>query len=386
MKLKLNALIQSRFLFSATQKLNLSFFNAFLVESVISNSRFYATAALPLIETFGENIEAIGIKDKPIEAADVLRMWGCTENDLSIIFRRRPSVRKMNVNNLQSKLKVLTDLGLSSSDLAKIIHCRPRFLNCRINKNLDERIEYLQRLFGSKEVLLKALVRNPSLLTYDLRDKIKTVVAMYENAGLNRKDLIPMLISRPTLIPRCTLNDEKIDYIRRTGISKDSRMYKYVFTLFSISRIATIREKIANLEKFGFSEGEILSLFGRSPLLLTLSVDKVQRNMTFILGTMKLSASTILQNPCLLYFNLESQLKPRFLLAEKIDDMGLIPQIKGLPMMRALRMTDKRFVKAFISCHPQAVAKELMEFYTSAKCIKRLAESSKKHIHKGFPF
>ncbi|KAL3535800.1 hypothetical protein ACH5RR_004261 [Cinchona calisaya] len=386
MKSKLKALVQSRLLFAATQTINLSFFNASLIDAVISHPRSYATAVLPVVESYGETIKSIGNRDKRLEPADVLRRWGCSENDVSVIFLRQPSLHKIDVNNLQSKLQILSDLGVSSSDLVKIIHCRPRLLNCRLNKDLDQRIEYLERFFGSREVLLKAILRNPSLLTYDLHHRIKPVIAIFVNVGLSRKELIPMLLSRPTLIPRCNLNDEKMDYIRRTGVSKDSRMYKYVVTLFSISRIETIHEKIANLEKFGFSEDEILSLFGRSPLLLTLSVDKVQRNMTFALGTMKLSASTIACYPCLLYLNLETSLKPRYLLAEKIDDRGLVPRAKGPSMIRALRMTEKRFIKAFISCHPEAVAKELMIFYRSAKGIKRLAESSKRNMRKGFPF
>lgn len=386
MKFKLNAVTQLRFLLSAVHKFNLSSFKASPIETIVSNTRFYATAALPVIETLDEKIEGVGFGDRRLEPADVLKGWGCSENDISSMFLRRSSLHKMDVNNLQSKLQILRDLGISPSDLAKIVDCRPRFLSCRLNKNLDERIEYLERLFGSREVLLKAVLHNPSLLTYDLHNRIKPVIAMYENVGLSRKDLIPMLLSRPTLIPRCNLNDEKMDYISRTGVTKDSRMYKYLVTLFSISRLETIREKMANLEKFGFSEEEILSLFGRSPLLLTLSVDKVQRNMTFVSGTMKLPASSVLCNPCLLYFNLETSLMPRYLLAEKIDDMGLVPQVNGPSMIRALRMTEKRFIKVFISCHPEAVAKELMVFYTSAKNMKRLAESSKRNVHKGFPF
>ncbi|GMY33196.1 transcription termination factor MTERF9, chloroplastic [Fagus crenata] len=163
-------------------------------------------------------------------------------------------------------------------------------------------------------------------------------------------------------------------------------MYKYVVTLIGVSHHETIRLKVANLEKFGFSDDEIFNLFGRSPLMLTLSVDKVQRNMTFILGMMKFPASVVLQYPFLLYSNLEAVLRPRVLLARKIQDMGLDLQIKGPKMMTALRMTEKRFLEAFVKCHPRDVADELMAFYTSAKGVKRLAEASKKNNITGFPF
>ena len=105
-------------------------------------------------------------------------------------------------------------------------------------------------------------------------------------------------------------------------------MYKYVVTLIGVSHHETIRLKLANLEKFGFSDDEIFNLFGRSPLMLTLSVDKVQRNMTFILGMMKFPASVVLQYPFLLYSNLEAVLRPRVFLHGSYRTWVLICRLK----------------------------------------------------------
>ncbi|EEF48773.1 uncharacterized protein LOC8272589 [Ricinus communis] len=324
--------------------------------------------------------------EQPKDSIGVLRKWGCSDRDLLKILSRRPSLRNADLTHLQSKLNLLQGLGIKPADLVKIINCRPRFLSSRINHCFDERLQYFMTLFGSKEVLLKAIVRNPSLLTYDFHNCIKPAIALYERMGVSKNDLIPMLLSRPTVIPRTSFDDQKIEYIRRTGVPNTSKMYKYVVTIIGISKIETIREKVANFEKFGFSDEEVWRFFGRSPLFLTLSVDKVQRNMTFVVGTMKLPANVVLQYPYLLYNNLDGVLKPRMLLAGKIQDMNLCPQIKGPLLMRAMRMTEQRFLKAFVSCHPTDVAEELMVFYEKAKCCKRLAESSKKMITKGFPF
>ncbi|XP_074372772.1 uncharacterized protein LOC141713315 [Apium graveolens] len=276
--------------------------------------------------------------------------------------------------------------GLDSADLIRIVNCRPRFLSSCIHQSFVERLGFLVELFGSREILRKAIVRNPSLLVYDLKTKTKPVIELYEKLGVVKKDLVPMLISYPTLIPRTVFNDEKMSYIRKTGVSKNSKMYKYVVCIIGISRVETIREKVANFEKFGLQDDEVLQFFGRSPLLITLSVEKVQRNMTFVLGTLKLSAKMTLNYPFLLYSNLETVLKPRVLLAEKIKDLGLEPQIKGPALLRALRMKDDRFARAFIFCHPEDVAQDLMECYTNAKRVKRLAESYKKSCLRGFPF
>ncbi|KDP25081.1 hypothetical protein JCGZ_22616 [Jatropha curcas] len=340
----------------------------------------YSTIGLNQVENVLEG------EERAEESVEVLRKWGCSENDLSKILTRRPSLRKSDPTHLQSKLSLLQDLGITSADLVKIINCRPRFLSCRINRFFEERLEYFMTLFGSREVLLKAIIRNPSLLTYDFHNSIKPAIALYEGIGVSKKDLIPMLLSRPTLIPRTTFDDEKMECIQKAGIPKNSKMYKYIVTLVGVSRIETIRKKVANFEKYGLSDEEIWSLFGRSPYLLTLSVDKVQRNMTFIMGTMKLPAKMVIEYPYLLLCNLEIVLKPRWFLAGKLQDLNLCPQIKGPLMLRALRMKERRFLKVFVWCHPKDVAEELMEFYKMTKGVKRLAEASKKSLHQGFPF
>ncbi|KAM5586796.1 transcription termination factor MTERF9, chloroplastic-like [Rosa sericea] len=341
----------------------------------------YSTVCLTQEESVVEDIF-----DQPKTSAEVLEKWGCSDADISQLFRRRPTLRNADLNQLQFKLNLLSGLGITAPELLKMINCRPRLLSVRIDHCFDERHEFFMKLFGSRELLVKAIVRNPSLLIYDFHNKVKPTIALYEGMGLSREELVPMLISRPTLIPRTTFNHEKMEYIRKTGLSNESRMYKYVVTLIGISRLETISEKVANFEKFGFSEDEIFGLLGRSPIVFTLSVDKVQRNMTFVLGQMKLPATVILEHPFLLYMNLEAALKPRVCLAGKIEDMDLDEQIKGPKLLTALRMTEKRFVKAFVNCHPKDVADELMEYYTKAKGVKRLAEASKKKLYEGFPY
>uniref|UniRef100_A0A2P2IZG2 Mitochondrial transcription termination factor family protein n=1 Tax=Rhizophora mucronata TaxID=61149 RepID=A0A2P2IZG2_RHIMU len=346
--------------------------------------RWTAATCSTLCQTHVEN----GFEEdaeQPKDSMEVLRRWGCSENDILKLIGRRPSLRNADLTSLHSKLGLLQDLGITSKDLVKIINCRPRLLSCCISNCFEERTEYLMSLFGSGELLRKAIIRNPSLLTYDLHNTVKPVIALYEQMGVRRGDLITMILSRPTLIPRTSFDKEKMEYILKAGVPKDSKLYKYIVTIVGISRVETIRLKVATFEKW-FSEEEVWSLFGRCPILLTLSIDKVQRNMTFVVGVMKIPADVVLKHPFLLSTNLEAVLKPRVLLAAKMEDMNLCPKIKGPLMLTALRMTEKRFLNAFISCHPKGVIEKLLEFYGNAKGIKRLAEASKKSLHQGFPF
>jgi len=329
----------------------------------------------------GEKEKVREIKSSPLQ---VLRRWGCDDDEISKLFTRRPALQRANVAQLEFKLSLLKPLGITSSDLVKILNCRPRFFSCRLV--LDERINYFMEILGSKEVLRRVIIRNPSLMLYDLDDKIKPAIEYYKGLGFSQQDLVAMLISRPTLIPRTNFNNEKFEYIEKTGVTRESKMFKYVAVIIGVSRMETIEEKVRNLEKFGFSEEEIWHLYGKCPILLSLSVEKVQRNMTFVIASMKLPAHSVVKHPCLLLLNLESRLKPRADLVKRVLEMRLKPLIKEVSIFRAVRMSEKRFLKVYVMCHPQDIATELMEFYEKSKNMKRLAEKSKKYIRKGFPF
>ncbi|XP_006840259.2 uncharacterized protein LOC18430029 [Amborella trichopoda] len=317
---------------------------------------------------------------------EILKNYGCTEIDVSKILDRHPSLLKAKIPFLESKLQILQRLGLPVSDLVKILACRAKFLAVKVKEGLDHRIQYLENLFGSKETLLRALLQNPSLLNYDVDQKLKPCIAMYENMGISRPDLVSLIITRPMIMLHSSLTPEKLDYLKKSGLSKESKMYKYVLSLLAVSRIETVRLKIANFEKFGFSMEEVMGLIGKSPYVLTLSVDKVQRNMTYVVATMKLPAKLIMDNPVLVHANLERVIRPRFILLKKIKAMRLMPQIEGPMMLTALRMTEKRFLQAFVNCHAEDVAQDLLDAYRMAKGLKRLAEASKLPDHKGLLF
>ncbi|XP_078436431.1 mitochondrial transcription termination factor family protein [Wolffia australiana] len=320
-------------------------------------------------------------------AEDLLLQWGCTDADLRKILSRQPSISRMDPSSLQSKLDSLLSAGLRPPHLAHIISCRPRFLAGRLGAGLPPRLAFLRTLFRTESDLLRAILRNPSLLSYDVHRTMRPCVDLYARLGVPPLDLGRVLLSRPTAISRSTLTDEKLELIRLMGLPPQAATYKYAVSVLAVSHVHTIREKMANLEKFGFSGDQVLKLFGRSPNVLTLSVDKVQRNMTYLVGTMKLPPRVAIDQPFLLFANLERVLRPRFQVGGRIEELGLEPRVRGEKLVAALRMTEERFLRRFVDCHGQKLKDELRELYFSVKGVARLAAASKSSTaHRGFPF
>lgn len=326
-----------------------------------------------------------GISEDPSDAAETFIKWGFTSKDLKLIFKRCPVLVNAQADCLNAKYAVLKDLGFTSSDLVRIINCRPCLVSSRFHR-LEERIVSLANFFGSRNILKALVVRNPSLLTYDLDVNVVPVFTQYEKLSDQKEELIQTLMARPTVIARTCFDDKKIEYVRKLKISSESKMYKYAVTIIGVSRLQTIREKFSNLEKFGFSEDEVLDLFGRSPLVLTLSIDKVQRNMTYLLATLNLPASAVLEYPFLLFANLDTVLRPRICLDAKLKELDLKPRISGLMLFTALRMKEKRFINAFITCHAEDISNTLMEHYMNTKGVRRVGSTSKRDQCPGFPF
>ncbi|KAK4285674.1 hypothetical protein QN277_002342 [Acacia crassicarpa] len=163
-------------------------------------------------------------EDTTAQSTDPLqafRKWGCNYDDLDRIFKRNPQLRKADVTLLQSNLSVLSRLGLEAPDLVRIINCRPRFLrSSRVHCQFDERFPYLDSLFESKELLKRAVVTNPSLLSYDFNKIIKPALAQYQELGVDKEDFLALICTRPTIIIRTSFDEEKLEYIRKTGFPR----------------------------------------------------------------------------------------------------------------------------------------------------------------------
>lgn len=137
-------------------------------------------------------VELQDFRGKWKDATEVISKWGCGDYDLMRIFARYPSLRNADPSKVQPKICILSDLGLESVELVKIIYCKPRFFKTRIAHKFNERFASLISLFESKEMFHKAIARNPSLLWENSYD-IECIVSQYEELGVSKRDLVQMM-------------------------------------------------------------------------------------------------------------------------------------------------------------------------------------------------
>eukprot|EP01018_Ginkgo_biloba_P006707 Gb_15878 [translate_table: standard] len=294
---------------------------------------------------------------------DFCKKCGCSEADIGTIILRNPVLlRAKTMKLLEQKVQLLKDFGLVGENLVKVLTFRPRILSTSLERVLFPRIGFLQKVFQTKDLLVRALVRAPSLLLYDLEKKLKPSVESLESFGLKDKELAALLLTRPSLLVRSSLTPDKISYIHKLGIAKESKMYKHALAVVAASKMETLDEKFQNLVDLGLSSNEVSAIFRVSPYIFILSKEKVRRHMEFIVNSMGLPANAVVKAPYLLSLNLESRIKPRFLVFEKLQSMGLEKKLKSYRGF--LSMPEKKFLERFVNVHRESSV--LFAVYTSA--------------------
>ncbi|GLJ23428.1 hypothetical protein SUGI_0443410 [Cryptomeria japonica] len=159
-------------------------------------------------------------------------------------------------------------------------------------------MEFLQNVFQSQDVLVKALLKAPYLLNSNLEKTPEALGCFMGGMGFSRTGFARFVMINPRILLLTSLTPARIDLIHKIGGDKESK--------------AVI------------------------PALLGCSKEYVGEKMTFIVNTMEFPANYVVKHPSLLRISLEKIMRPRFLVWQKIKDMNDL----GLSLLTVLTMSN----------------------------------------------
>ncbi|GLJ32354.1 hypothetical protein SUGI_0651140 [Cryptomeria japonica] len=166
---------------------------------------------------------------------------------------------------------------------------------------------------------------------------------------------------------------EQLDLIRKIGIHKESKMYKYVVNIVVNNRIEVLEAKIENLQLCGLSPEQALELVRVDPSVLNKSEENIKKKMDFILNQMELSVDFVVKHACMLSMSFEKVIRPRFLVVQTMTAMNGAGEVKPTRIGTVLKMTEAKFVAQIIQGHPESAV--LWTVYKNA--IANVSEISK---------
>jgi mTERF domain-containing protein len=244
---------------------------------------------------------------------------------------------------LAPRVTELTDLGLSRSEIARLV---PLALCSFRSSSLSRNLGFWLSVFGSYDKLLKALRMNSGLLAADLDKVAKPNLALLQQCGLGPSVFSEPFISRVLIRTPQQIQDALL-HIAKFGVSQDSRMFLYALVAFTVQSPEKLTDKIQVLESLGWSKGDLLLAVKKMPGILTVSEERLQRNMHFLTKVAGLDISYIAQRPVLLKYSLERRLFPRYCLLKLLRAKGLLDLQFDY---HAASLSEKKFLGKFV--HP----------------------------------
>uniref|UniRef100_A0ACD5WZM6 Uncharacterized protein n=2 Tax=Avena sativa TaxID=4498 RepID=A0ACD5WZM6_AVESA len=230
----------------------------------------------------------------------------------------------------------LTGLGLSRSEVARLVLLAPDRFRCR---SIVSKLQYYLPLFGSSEKLLQALKLGDC-------DVAKLCL------------LVPWLLS--TNLERV---QAMVACAEGLGVPRESMMFRHMLQAVSLLSKEKIAAKLESLKNtFRWSDAEVRIAVCKAPKLLTKSKEALQSRSNFLISDVGLAPAYIAHRPAMLTYSLEGRIRPRYYVLKFLKEKGLLH--KDRDYYSTLMISEKEFMEKFVCPHKEA-APHLAEDYAA---------------------
>ncbi|KAG6508237.1 transcription termination factor MTERF15, mitochondrial-like isoform X2 [Zingiber officinale] len=294
---------------------------------------------------------------KPDYFLKFLKSQGFTDSHIKRIINVNP--RSVCVK-VEPKFRSWLDAGISQSDLVEIITSYPRILHYNI-RSVVSKLEFWDRLFGSRELLLKRL-QEKWFFTCSVEKRIlPNLKFLMDVCGISEEKASQVMRSRPEFLA------QKLDSLQtlvgradELGVPRQSAMYPLLLiVLYGVDK-EKFEAKIKFFKSLGWSESDFFTAVRITPTLLTISQPYLQRKIEFFVKEVGYSPSFITQRPLILLYSLDKRVIPRFQVLELLKSESLWTA-KGT-FFSYMRLSDKKFIEKFVLPYKEKVPK-LVDIY-----------------------
>lgn len=321
--------------------------NTVLVDYLINSLKFSKDEALSVSSSYARTKSL----ENPQEVVRFFKGLGFSDAHIHSIARAVPCVLFTDIGKiLKPKVTFLQELGLRD-----LIFRNPCVLRASQKRTLRPSIHLIKKVFESdgrcksekrvSEDLLRVLTRC-SKICY-LTSRVEANILYLESRGIVGSQLSTLLLNRSRLF---ALPKEKVEELVSRAADMNfhmgSRMLVHAITVLSCASLKTLDGRFEIFRKFGFSKGELASMFRKSPHTFALSEAHLGRKLEFFLNEMKIDRLVIVGFPRLLCSSLEKRIIPRCNVLLVLKSRGLLRRDLGLHT--AMCISDKRFSEKYI--------------------------------------
>ncbi|CAL9181080.1 unnamed protein product [Musa hybrid cultivar] len=275
---------------------------------------------------------------------EFFKQSGWSDAQVMKIMQRDPRFLRANVETiLKPRMRSLQDMGFSDTEIIRLVSSCPTLLRL---SDIQPRINFWRSLLGSNERFLKACKRNIFVLTSSLARNIEPSISLLREHGISDERIAHMVVTMPGGFGRIDKLKEVIKYIDQLGVPRDSGVYtKALNVVITVSR-SKFDAMSVTLMSFGWSQPDIIALFGKCTSIWTLSKKNISDKMTFLMKEAGCELTYIIGHPVLLTYSLEKRLRPRYDVMNFLDQNKLLD--RGHNLASVVTLAEEKFRNKFL--------------------------------------
>ncbi|XP_071925510.1 uncharacterized protein [Coffea arabica] len=296
---------------------------SFLEECLINSLGFSKQEA---ISALSKLIRLNAIKKDPNLVINFLFNLGLTKTDIKKVISKSPQLLLSSVEKtLKPKISYLQTLGLSGYELVKLVVRYHRIFFRGLDNHLVPRIECLRKLLGDDEKVVLALRKIVFVPSNNAVERMEQNVAVLQNNGFSNDFIAKFVLKSPTLF---IAKSEKLQEVLHRlehdwGIPRDTNMFAQGIDVLCSGSKSKIDMKFEILRSYGWSNSEIIRMVRSLPRVLDTSHSKMRKILDYFMKEVGFSADYLASRRSVFTFSLEGRVKPRHEVLKILNDKKL---------------------------------------------------------------
>jgi mTERF domain-containing protein len=286
----------------------------------------------------------------PNAVIQLFRNYGFSDSQLSTLVKKHPTVLLSTPEKtLLPKLKFLQSIGVSTTDLPKILIGNIPLLTTSLEKNLKPRYLIIRSLVrDDKEVV--SVLKHWSWTFYNnsmVNDFVPNIEVL-RKLGVPQRFISLLVCNFPKVaFTKHSRFVEAVNFVKEMGF--DPLKSNFVLALQGIVKMdkETWESKLKIFERWGWSKDIYVLAFQRYPQYILISEKKITKTMNFLVKDMGLTPEDIARRPGILNRNLEKTIMPRCAVVNILKSRGLIKS--DLLIGTFIIVTEKKFLERYVT-------------------------------------
>ncbi|KAK9111392.1 hypothetical protein Scep_018911 [Stephania cephalantha] len=301
---------------------------------------------------------------KPDLVLHFFRNHGFSNTQIANLTTKLPLLLLANPQKtLLPKLEFLKQVGLPDREIANFLSTDPNFLFRSLERKIKPAYEYLKGLLGSDEKVAAAIKSSCSswVLQFNLQRLNNQKVDILRKHGVSKENIVKLALNSPNSFSKSNDRfEELVRNVSERGFDPCSSMFVHAIDVLSGMKSDTLEAKMQLFRSYGWSEDDIASAIRKWPFCVSISEEKLKKGLDFFMNKLKWKSSGFVKYSNLLGLSLEKRVIPRWMVIQYLLSKRLIKD--SINVFTVLKYTEAKFVHKFLVKY-ESKAPEILKLY-----------------------